>query len=89
MRNPQPRVVLPQLRDQVVGDKAHRRRQSVQHDGDKRLQTRQGKSSRFSDSARRRVGRRKKEGIHLEGEKHGARSDGEGEDVGNRAHDQV
>lgn len=40
MRDPQPRVVLPQLRDQVVGDKAHRRRQSVQHDGDKGLQER-------------------------------------------------
>lgn len=44
MRNPQPGVVLPQLGDQVVGHKAHRPRQSVQHDGHKGLRTgREGK----------------------------------------------
>lgn len=40
--DPQPGVMLPQLGDQVVGHQAHRRRQSVQHDGHKRLQTKQG-----------------------------------------------
>lgn len=40
MRDPQPRMMLPQLRDQVVGDEPHRCGQSVQHDGDKGLQTR-------------------------------------------------
>lgn len=33
MRDPQPGVVLPQLRNQVVGHEPHRPRQSVQHDG--------------------------------------------------------
>ena len=37
MRDPQPRVMLPQLGDQVVGYKSHRPRQSVQHDGHKGL----------------------------------------------------
>lgn len=38
MGDPQPRVVLPQLGDQVVGDKAHCPGQSVQHDGHKGLE---------------------------------------------------
>lgn len=37
--DPQPRVMLPQLRDQIVGDKPHCPRQSVQHNGHKRLET--------------------------------------------------
>lgn len=39
MGNPQPRMVLPQLGDQVVGHKPHRPRESIQHDGYKGLQT--------------------------------------------------
>lgn len=78
MRDPQPRMMLPQLRDQVVGDKAHRRRQSVQHDGDKGLQTRQEKSYTEAHQRFCEAESSGKEGIHLEREKHGARSDGEG-----------
>ena len=39
MGDPQPRVMLPQLGDQVVGYKPHRPRQGVQHDGHKGLET--------------------------------------------------
>lgn len=38
MGDPQPRVMLPQLRDQVVGYKPNRTRESVQHDGHKGLE---------------------------------------------------
>lgn len=38
--DPQPRVMLPQLGDQVVSDKPHCPRQSVQHNGHKGLDTR-------------------------------------------------
>ena len=37
--DPQPGMMLPQLGDQVVRDKAHRPRQGVQHDGHKGLGT--------------------------------------------------
>lgn len=90
MGDPQPRVMLPQLGDQVVRHQAHRRRQSVQHDGHKGLQT----ESRFHDrssevSSRGRGGGEEKGGTHLQREKDGAGRDGEGEDVGNRADDDV
>lgn len=95
MGDPQPRVMLPQLGDQVVRHQAHRRRQSVQHDGHEGLKT----ESRFHDrssevSSRGRGGGEEKQhivkgGTHLQREKHGAGGDGEGEDVGNRADDDV
>lgn len=64
MGDPQPRVMLPQLGDQVVRHQAHRRRQSVQHDGHEGLQT----ESRFHDrssevSNRGRGGGEKKQHI--------------------------
>lgn len=37
--DPQPRVMLPELRDQVVGYKPHSPRQSIQHYGHKGLHT--------------------------------------------------
>lgn len=39
MGDPQPRMMLPQLGDQVVCHKPHSPRQSVQNDGHKGLQT--------------------------------------------------
>lgn len=39
--DPQPRVVLPQLGDQVVSDESHRPRQSIQHNCHKWLETQQ------------------------------------------------
>lgn len=46
MGDPQPRMMLPQLGDQVVGNKPHRPRQSVQHDGHKGLSGTQWKRHR-------------------------------------------
>lgn len=39
MGDPQPRMMLPQLGDQVVGYKAHCPSQSVQHNSHKGLET--------------------------------------------------
>lgn len=39
MGDPQPRMMLPQLGDQVVGHKAHCPSQSVQHNSHKGLET--------------------------------------------------
>lgn len=46
MGDPQPRVMLPQLGDQVVGDNPHRPSQSVQHDSHKRLEVSRLKNER-------------------------------------------
>lgn len=40
--DPQPGVMLPQLRDQIVSNKPHSRCQGVQHYGDKGLRLKQG-----------------------------------------------
>lgn len=82
MGDPQPRVMLPQLGDKVVGDKSHCPRQSVQHDGDKGLvdsergMMRMHVAEIISNSWRTTTGDERES--HLEGQKHGTRSYGEG-----------
>ena len=89
MGNPQPGVMLPQLGDQVVGHKPHRPRQSVQHDGDKGLRRQRRLITILAIDVKSVEVRRNRRDSHPERQEHGTRCDGEGEDVGDRAHDHV
>jgi len=80
-------MVLPQLWDQVVGYKPNRPRQSVQHDGHKRLHISwyvtdtRGKNNETKDgvlSTKQCIKARNKWEPHLKREEHGARCDGKG-----------